>query len=271
MKIKLKHGVSVGLLIACIACIFIYVHVPNEAKSENNFGVPTVFVHGYKGTKNSFGSMLERFEDNGWGKKRFIYYVSSRGRLTDHYVNKEASNQTFVQIILRNNRASFSDSTEWLATVLRHLKDKYDIDTINLVGHSMGGLISMKYMMEYQSNDFPKVHRFVAIGSPFDGIYSQKYFKINHDRAATDLKPHSLAFQLLHKGRIPREVEVLNIGSTGDPISIPKSVKAIRKMVHPSQLTEIIVQNDKLGHSELHESLQVDKMIHSFLWQDEGL
>ncbi|RKQ33291.1 alpha/beta fold hydrolase [Oceanobacillus halophilus] len=246
----------------------VYFYYPNKAKSENEFDVPTVFIHGYKGTANSFGTMIERFERNGWGSKQLVYYVSSRGRITTFGTRKEPLNQTFVQVILKNNRANFSDSTEWLASVLRHLKANYDITTVNLVGHSMGGIISLKYIMEYQMENYPSVQKFVAIGSPFDGIYSQEYFNINQDPAATDLKPNSTAFEMLQRGKIPEDIQVLNIGSTGDMVSFPESVKAIRKMVPQDQLQEVIIQDDQLGHSELHESLKVDRLIHSFLVKD---
>lgn len=231
--------------------------------------IPVVFIHGYKGTANSFYTMLERFEKNGWGQKNLIYYVSPEGKIRDYPVTFKHVKQTFVQIILEDNRASFHDSTKWLAEALRHLKEKYHVEEVHLVGHSMGGIISVKYMQSYQSPEYPKVNRLVAIGSPFDGIYSPEYFQKNKDTAARDLMPNSLAYQLLHGKSIPKSVEVLNIGSTGDLVAFPDSVKAIRKMVSEDQLTEKIIEDDDLGHSDLHESIIVDQMIHSFLWQDE--
>ncbi|WP_156290274.1 alpha/beta fold hydrolase [Oceanobacillus salinisoli] len=269
MKHKLKHIISIILFIVFIFGTIAYIYVPNRANSEKLYGIPTVFVHGYKGTTNSFHTMLDRFEENGWGKKGLVYYVSSRGRVVDHPVKFDPAKQTFVQVILQNNRASFADSAEWLASVLQHFKAKYGVETVNLVGHSMGGIISMKYMMDYRSDDYPNVDRFVAIGSPFDGIYSTEYFRIHHDPAATDLKPDSPAFQMLHQGKIPGNIEVLNIGSAGDTVAFTESVKAIRKMVSENQLREVIIQDNELGHSGMHESIQVDKMIHSFLWHEE--
>ena len=245
--------------------------MPNKTKSEiYYYGEPTVFIHGYKGTANSFGFMLNRFEKKyKWGSKGLVYYVSKDGEIRDYNMNKGRTAPIFVQIILENNRANFADSTEWVSSVLRHMKEKYQIESVNLVGHSMGGIISLKYTMEKSGNGYPEVNKLITIGSPFDGIYSEEYFHIHQDAAATDLKPNSLALQLLREGTFPSDIDVLNIGSTGDLIATPKSVQSLRTIIPAENFQETILENKKLGHSALHESKEVDKMIHSFLWQDD--
>lgn len=268
MKNKIRPVIGIFLFILFLTGISAYIYIPNQARSETSNSVPTVFIHGYKGTANSFNNMLNRFERNGWGKKGLVYFISSNGRVLDYKVNGVQANQTFVQIILQNNRANFSESARWLSDALRHLKENYNVDAVNLVGHSMGGIISVYYMQQYNTDAYPNIQQFVAIGSPFDGIYNKDYFKKHQDPAANDLKPNSLAFRMLYQGGFPSTVDVLNIGSTGDLVAYPESVKAIRNIVPEDQLEEIIIQNDDLGHSDLHESQEVDEIIHSFLWQE---
>lgn len=204
------------------------------------------------------------------GNKGFIYYVTKEGRIRDYNLNKGRYAPTFIQIILEDNRASFADSAEWISAVLLQMKEKYKVDSVNIVGHSMGGILALKYTMEYAGNGYPEVNKLVSIGSPFDGIYSEAYFQIHKDAAAEDLKPDSLAFQLLRESSFPESVQALNIGSTGDAVALPESVQALRMTVPSDQLQEIIIEDHTLGHSALHESIEVDKMIYSFLWQDEG-
>lgn len=247
--------------------------VPKEAKSSGQHTEnPTVFVHGYKGTHNSFGHMLDRFENKyNWGNKALVYHVSPHGTLNAYNLNKGKTEPTYVQVIFENNRADFADTTRWLAKVLAHMKREYQVDSVNLVGHSMGGLVSLKFIEEYLGQTkYPTVDKLITIGSPFDGIYNDNYFRINRDPATIDLKPKSGALQIMRvkKHAIPDDLKVLSIGSTGDFVAVPESVKAIRNIIEKDQLTEVMIQNEKLGHSELHESVRVDKLIHSFLVAD---
>ncbi|PAV30595.1 hypothetical protein CIL05_05695 [Virgibacillus profundi] len=267
---KKKHIISVTTSCMILVGIIAVFYMPNKAKSEFYTGQPTVFVHGYKGTSNSFGYMLNRFENKyNWGNKALVYHVSSTGKIRQYNLNKGKEAPTFVQVIFENNRASFKDSTKWLASVLKHMKENYFIDSVNLVGHSMGGLVSFKYLTDYNGVEYPNVNKLITIGSPFDGIYSTEYFYVHRDAGAMDLKPDSAALQLLRKNPFPKDVDVLSIGSTGDTVAVPESVQTLRTIIPRNQLQEIMIENEKLGHSALHENKHVDKLIHSFLWQDE--
>lgn len=265
-KRKVIAGISISFLLLGLAG---FLFMPNKAKSEVITEIPTVFVHGYKGTVNSFGKMLHRFEkDYDWGKRGISYYVNANGSLYDipHGWSNDMPN--FIQVVLENNRTSFAESTLYLANVLHHLKKTYQIDTVNLVGHSMGGIVSLKYSMEYTSDAYPRVDKLVTIGSPFAGIFDENYFLTHRDRAANDLKVDSPALQLLHTAAFPEGVQVLSIGSTGDVIAVPESVGMLRQIIPAAQLEEVMLENEALGHSALHEDETVDHLIHRFLWQD---
>lgn len=254
--------------------IAVITYMPDQAKSQQTHSPPTVFVHGYKGTYNSFGNMLERFENQyNWGNKALIYRVSSAGKIRVYNLNKGKKEPVFIQVIFDNNRASFETEASWLAKVLHHMKQNYQFESVNIVGHSMGGLISVKYIEEYQDNSkYPATEKLITIGSPFDGVYSQTYFQYNQDPAATDLKPNSAALQLLQSKEwsIPENLKVLCIGSTGDLVARPKSVNALRMIIPEDQLKTIMIENKTLGHSELHENTRVDHLIYFFLWNNQA-
>ncbi|MBP1948510.1 alpha/beta fold hydrolase [Virgibacillus litoralis] len=268
-----KHIISVVSLFAILISIILVIYIPKETKSEQNIGNPTVFVHGYKGTFNSFGNMLNRFEYRyGWGNKVLVYRVSPQGRINVANLSKGKTEPAFVQVIFENSRASFMDTSSWLSSVLSHMKETYQIGTVNLVGHSMGGLVALKFIEEYQDQKlYPRVAKLVTVGSPFDGVYSKQYFQVHRDAAAADLKPDSVALQTIRKKKhtIPGGLNVLNIGSTGDLVAMPESVQSLRSIVRKDQLQVKMIEDDMLGHSEMHEDTRVDKLIHSFL-QSKG-
>lgn len=270
---KKKYIVSVLSFCLLLLGVIIPMYMPKKASSEPSDMLPTVFMHGYKGTENSFGHMLKRFENNGWGNKALIYHVSAEGNISVYNLHSSSEKPELIQIVLENNRASFQESVTWLASVLQDMKENYQINSINLVGHSMGGIVSLKYVLEYQdASIYPTVDKLITIGSPFDGIYSQEYFQINQDAAAVDLMPDSAALQSLQENKyaLPGYMSVLSLGSTGDIVATPQSVGAIRSIIPAEQLKEIMISNRYLGHSALHEDDEVDQYIHSFLWKNNG-
>lgn len=252
--------------------LVIFTTIPNVAKSERFAIEPTVFVHGYKGTYRSFGQMLDRFEkDYKWGKKVLVYYIFSNGQMHVTHVNHDFTGPAFIQVVFENNRASFEDNTNWLANVMKHLHQTYQVNSMKLVGHSMGGIISLKYLEDYSGlPNYPLVSKLVTIGSPFDGIHREGYFMIHNDPAATDLKPNSHALQALrtNKALFPRETAVLSIGSTGDQTASPESVRAIQSIIPNEQLDIVMIKNKYLSHPGLHEDREVDQMIHDFLYSE---
>ncbi|GIP63018.1 hypothetical protein J32TS6_15730 [Virgibacillus pantothenticus] len=265
-----KQMFSVGSFGLVIIVFIILTWTPNRAISNFDKIRPTLFVHGYKGTENSFGFMLQRFEhEYKWGNKALIYYVTKQGEVKKYYPRLGEEKPLYVQVIFEDNRASFDMTSSWLANVLKDMQQTYGVDDVNIVGHSMGGIVSLEYIKQFQGKSYPSVHKFVAIGSPFDGIYSEKYFQINHDPAAIDLRPDSKALQHLRDRSFPKHTEVLSISSTGDAIAVPESVHALRNIVPHQQLTEIVINDRRLGHSDLHESRKVDRYIYEFLWQDQ--
>lgn len=264
-----RHIVKLAAVSLILIVAGVMFYVPGKAKSENYTGDPTVFIHGYKGTVNSFGHMLNRFEkEYKWGTRDLIYRVDRAGELHVQSSLKGQGRPAFVQVILEDNRASFEDSTAWISAVMKHMRENYSIESVNLVGHSMGGIMSLKYTMEYAGEEFPAVSKLIAIGSPFDGIYDKDYFITHTDPAAYDLRRGSAALQLLSDGKFPAGIPVLSIGSTGDAIALPESVVHLRNIIPAQLLTEIMIDDLELGHSALHENREVDELIHSFLWQE---
>lgn len=265
---KPQHILIIGMIALLLYSSAQIIYTPKSAKDSQDIMPPTVFLHGYKGTYYSFGNLLNRFQNKyRWGDKGLVYRVGVDGTLNVQEQVKGKSKPLFIQVIFENNRASFQEGSAWLAAVMQDLKEKYFIQEVNLVGHSMGGLMSVKYILDYEGTLYPEVHKLVTIGSPFDGIYNESYF-LNipgEDAAAHDLRPDSEGLKSLHDREFPKTIQVLSIYSTGDPVARPKSVEALRTIVPNSQLHEQLIDDEKLGHSMLHESSRVDHFIHDFL------
>jgi len=232
---------------------------------------PTLFIHGYKGNYSSFHHLLERFEhEYHWGKRALVCKVTKNGRVLITETGPLKTDQNlFIQVLFEDNRASFKDTATWLSKVMEILKDRYGIEKVNIVGHSMGGIISVKYLQDYgEKNQYPKVEKLITMGSPFAGIHDADYFKTNNGAAAIDLKPESKALKALHTNqrKFPHNVQVWTIASIGDQLVNVDSALSIKKSIRTQSYREEILYEPQITHSRLHESKKVDQLIGRCLW-----
>lgn len=63
------------------------------------------------------------------------------------------------------------EQANWLAHALIHLKQAYDLNNYNYVGHSNGGLVMLDYLEHSQSPLAPKLKNLITIGTPYNDIY----------------------------------------------------------------------------------------------------
>lgn len=157
------------------------------------------------------------------------------------------------------------------------LQKKYGIKSVNLVGHSMGGLAATNLLLNRNAEASPIVQKLVVIASPFTGIFLDSYFKKNYGEAAYDLQSGSKALQSMKNKNFPLGVEVLAIagvinrgeprGEYWDGLVHLRSVRGISEMVPPEQLSGEIIFDHQATHSGLHEIKAVDEALQQFLWE----
>ncbi|WP_409250908.1 alpha/beta fold hydrolase [Bacillus sp. SCS-153A] len=270
-----KKVFSVGaMLLLSFSLIYIslksQIAESKESSSSAQTDIPTVFVHGYKGTYNSFKTMIYRFEKNNWGKRELVVYVSAAGDVTwKGSLLTDSALPPLVQVIFEKNKASIAETSTWLQRVMTGLKDKYGVEQVNLVGHSMGGLVSTHYLESLNGSDEqPETVKFAVIGSPFDGIAHESYHQVNTGEAVIDLKPESEALNSLvkNKNQFPAHIEVLAIAGAGDQVVDVDSAFAIQHIVPAENLQKQLIEDKTIDHSGLHETEKVDKLLKKFLW-----
>ncbi|WP_203363447.1 alpha/beta fold hydrolase [Bacillus sp. REN10] len=266
-----KNNIIVLLIVLSFASYYLHEYTKAATSPHSNV---TVFIHGYKGTVNSFRSMLHRFEhEHHWGRQVLLCKVTKDGRVLTSKVQRYTTNdRLFVQVVFENNRASFKDTAYWLSKVMNTLKAQYGINEVNLVGHSMGGIVSTKFLEDYQQGSkYPHVNKLVVIGSPFKGVKNEKYFQTNKGGAALDLMPSSPAVTQLEKNKdaFPRHVKTLTIAGVADQVVDIDSALAIKHIVPKDNYHEVIIFDPNINHSGLHESNEVDERIGQFLWNEK--
>lgn len=272
MQKKIPIFVLIGLLIIC-SSIFLTDSEPVNSK-ETVPSVPTLFIHGFKGNQQSFGSLIERFEKNNWVTKGLSVHVSTEGDLSIQ--GKIGENQNpVIQVVFANNQASVLEQTEWLNSVMAELASDYHIREINIVAHSMGGLASVSYLLNNQDSPLPQVEKLITIGSPFLGIDRERYAIAAEGSGAYDLQWQSPAVQKLVEtsASFDQGTSVLNIigvvdgtEDESDGLVTLESARGLKQLVPVEMYQEEVFYNPAATHVGLHEFEEVDNAIASFLW-----
>lgn len=249
----------------------------SDPLTTNQTAVPTLFIHGYGGTAGSFNGMLSRFEENSWGKNELTLTVQPDGIISEIGEWKNESNNPMIQVLFADNKNNEWNQAEWIKDVLTYLKTVYQINEVNLVGHSMGGVSSFRYLVTYRNDKtLPIVNNFVAIGAPFNDFVSgneeQLLNELNQNGPLVTSERYS-DFTTRIK-QYPRMTKMLNIigdlqdGSEGDGTVSMRSGLSIGYLMQTNELNyrEEIVTGSQASHSQLHENTQVDELVADFIW-----
>lgn len=276
---KSKKNIALIAAISLLAIIFIVQTVKpdisNGASEVKHEGTPTVFVHGYRGSLNSFEGMMERFQsDYDWGEKKLI--CTSDNRVAEcSALTEEKVKNPLIQVYFEDNDSNFEKTSIELGNILKLLKEKYGYDKINIVAHSMGGLVSVNYIQETrQEKEFPKVEKLITIGSPFKGIKREVFEKRYHEKKH-DLIADSQAIQELYaeKENFDPNTQVYSIAGKiskkedGDGLVSVQSATSLKKVVASDHYREQVIVSKKATHNGLHENKEVDEEVGRFLWK----
>jgi len=151
------------------------------------------------------------------------------------------------------NHASAGPSVEALALELkRQIDRRIKGGRIDLVGHSLGGLVARYYVQRL--GGARRVDRLVTLGAPHAGTHASIYVPT---RLVRELHPESELIRGLSQDPPPRGVRCLSIAAGRDLMVLPAEA-AFAPFGERST-------HDDLGHLELLLSPRVFREVHDFL------
>jgi len=114
--------------------------------------IPILFVHGTGGYPQQWSSIIESL-DNSKFQAWLFHYPSG--------LNMELV-------------------SEWLYSQIKILRARYEVEKLYIIGHSMGGMVSLKYIQKQsQSGHPPNIDLFVSISTPWTGSKAARIGTIN--------------------------------------------------------------------------------------------
>ena len=136
---------------------------------------PTLFFHGYGSSYHAEQQMAQAAVKAGKAKSIIRAEVSRTGhvKLIGKFAKKDR--HPIVEVNYEDNRNSnYHTDGLWARNVVLALQKKYQIKQFNMVGHSMGNMAIMYYLLDYgQDQGMPKLCKQVDIAGHFNGILGQ--------------------------------------------------------------------------------------------------
>lgn len=191
---------------------------------------PVVLIHGFMGTRGSMYPLERRLEEDGFCVLSFNLGL----------------------INLKDIRTSAFRIQRKIDALLAET----GVEEIDVIGHSMGGLIGL-YMIK-KLGAHKKVKRFILLGSPVHGTWAALagIATVGLYSASTwQILPRSKFLDELHKGPIPGDVEVHSVSAARDWVCPPSSTRLRGSESH----------SVNLGHSSLVISAEVYRHVQNIL------
>lgn len=236
--------------------------------------VPTVFIHGYGGTINSFGGMIQRLSSERKTTKEMLITVQSDGSLkVDGDLSKKKDNPS-IQVLFTANKDTEWNQTEWIYTVLKYLKQQ-GVEQVNLVGHSMGGVSSLRYLTTYgQPNDASTINKFISIGAPFNDFTESSESIDDVLRNGPSVKAGRYIDYQNGIANVPNKLPILLLAGKINQETVTDGTVPLNSALatfsllkdHGNPIKYQIFTGPNAQHSQLHENLNVDKTVADFLW-----
>lgn len=255
---------------------------------------PTIFLHGWSSSLRSEKDMVSAAEVSGAASRRMIIHVRPNGKLKVTGTIKKWMVNPIILVRMDNNRAGEVQYAHWLTKVCKMFKNKYHVNQLNFVGHSMGAYAVIYYnLMNGNNKDVPRANKLCVIAGPYDGIMdnhksnqptSGPLMQLwddapNQNRILATGKPKIIhpEYRLLYRLRknFPHQARVLNIygnlgdGSNSDGVVTTASALSLGYILrdHVSFYQTFEAFGDKAQHSALHNNnLAVNKILTEFLW-----
>lgn len=241
--------------------------------------VPTLFFHGYGSSANAEMHMINAAKAAGVSHTVVRATVAKNGQVTWRGKFVSGDHHPLVAVEFADNHNGDAQTTAtWAKQVIVGLKRTYHITKFNVVGHSMGNMAIVYYLLANgQDKRLPQLQKQVDIAGHFNGILgmNDEPNQMQLNAAGKPTKMDQNYRQLLAlRQRFPRQIRVLNIfgdkndGTHSDGRVSNASSKSLRYLVQPraTSYTERRIVGPNAQHSKLHDNAQVDRLLIHFLW-----
>lgn len=277
---------KVTVVVAFFTFFLTVVASANDAGERDSEPIPTVFVHGLKGSPNSTKGMMHYFNNRYYGAAWVqTINIQPDGKLDvqGHY---QWVDHPLIQINFVNRNASIPQDNIWLAKALHYIKVKDGVKRYYAVGHSAGCVTLLQTEMLYRKK-LPIMEKFVSVAGCYNGSIGENdkpnAVKLNDQYRPDHWYPINSQYPayktLVHEAKyFPTDVEVLNIygdvgdGSHSDGRVATQSALSLDYILRHQlmKVKNVRFTGPQYFHRGLRNSPDVYQCIGTFLWHQKA-
>jgi pimeloyl-ACP methyl ester carboxylesterase len=171
-------------------------------------------------------------------------YMSTRGSL--HLLERRMHDRHHTVFTYRlpwMNMGDIRDSAALIARKVESLVAQTSVPSVDIVGHSMGGLVGLYYVKRLGGRH--RVRRLILLGTPATGTWSALLglFTAPFGRASLQLLPTSPFLRELNETPLPPAVDVISVGGERDYLAPLSStvLEGIRHVALPTGHSGLLV------------------------------
>lgn len=151
---------------------------------------PVLFVHGIFHNRSAFTWLKQNLSWCGW--------------------------RNFKEINLSTSTHSIPEMAAHVRAAVEALKHEYETDQVDLVAHSLGGIVSRYYVQNMEGDG--SIRHLITVGTPHRGTPISRLSVLRHIR---ELSPTSETMQLLNGLPLPQKTQALAISGEMDVFTRP--------------------------------------------------
>jgi len=199
--------------------------------------------------------------------------VTLRGRIPKGAINP------IIMVQYEDNRnPDYLQDAAYAKAVVEKLKQAYGFQEMKMVGHSMGNMSILYYLLEYGSEEnLPKLTKQVNLANHVAGLENwnlpSNLTLDPHTGQPSAMNEQYQKLTGLREVYPDKQIDVLNIygdiGGNTDGSVLNISSKALKYLLinHAKSYKEVKISGRGGQHSRLHENSEVDKLLIDFLWR----
>jgi pimeloyl-ACP methyl ester carboxylesterase len=154
--------------------------------------------------------------------------MGTRGSL--HLLERRLTERGHLVLTYRLGLLHTGDICESAALIARKIESiaaQTHLDRMDIVGHSMGGLVGLYYLKRLGGKR--RIRRMVMLGTPTSGTWSALFGVVvaPFGRASLQLLPDSAFLRDLEQGPLPEGVEVVSVSGERDRLAPTGSTRMV--------------------------------------------